>query len=367
MRAEENLTSAQQRYVDLFTSPEATAPIVRVLVYDPEDARIVSRGTLDEKVAMSCRAFERDCRVTEATGQDAVPMLHVSTGTEVFAAAFGSPVHRPEDSKPFALPAVDDAGGADALELPDVLSGPLGETFEWGDRLVAQYGERHPVRICDVQSPFGIAALIWQKERFLMALFETPDAAHRLLRKVTDTLIAYVREFLRRYAQPCLVHYPPIWMPPEWGMCLSEDEAGTISREHFVEFCAPYLRDLSEAFGGISLHCCARSEHVWPEFAALPGLRYVNLSHPDTSLVKAVETFSGQAALLPSCSHERLDVVDLVRDAMAHATPETRFIFVRGASSLDEARALYDRLCEAVAAGDDRSRTAGLCNRSATT
>lgn len=45
---------------------------------------------------------------------------------------------------------------------------------------------------------------------------------HRLLRKVTDTVALGVGAFRDRYPSACLVHYPELWMPVEWGICLSK-------------------------------------------------------------------------------------------------------------------------------------------------
>ena len=80
----------------------------------------------------------------------------------------------------------------DRLEEPDISRGPLGEIFALGDRLVELCGPGYPVRICDIQSPLDIGALIWEKSAFFMALYEEPEAVHRLLRKVTDTLTAFI-------------------------------------------------------------------------------------------------------------------------------------------------------------------------------
>lgn len=66
------------------------------------------------------------------------------------------------------------------------------------------------------------------------------------------------------------------------GVTLSEDEAGSISPEQFSVFALPYLRRLSERYGGIGIHCCADAGHQWRFFRELPGLRYLNLVCPPT-------------------------------------------------------------------------------------
>ena len=165
-------------------------------------------GSVEERVALAGQVFEADLRQWELIGDDRVPWLHVWSGTEVFAAAFGSRVHYVGEAMPFALPAVCTAKEADRLAEPDIQSGPLGEMFAIGDRLVARYGEDYPLQICDIQSPLDIAALIWEKVAFYAALVEEPEAVHRLVSKVCNTLERFVDEWKRRYRNACLVHYP---------------------------------------------------------------------------------------------------------------------------------------------------------------
>ena len=333
----------RQYFTDLFVSPVSPGHGMRVDPPNKQDVRVFSRGSLDDRVQMSKRMFDFECECLEKIGDDRVPTLRASSGTEVFAAAFGSPVHRPEDSMPFALPAVGDAEGADRLREPDLFSGPIGDIFTIADRLVALCGD-YPVRICDVQSPFDIAALIWEKKSFFVALVDAPDAVHRLLRKVTDTLTRFIKAFHARYKDACLVHYPSLWMPPEFGMCCSEDDIGSISPRCFEEFCLPYLQELAREFGGISLHSCAAGQHQWDNFLKLPGIRYMNLHHPPTDLEVAIAKFSGRAVLAPGGSNGRASHLDFVKECLSLAKPETRFFFLVPAKSIEEARVLADQI-----------------------
>lgn len=170
---------------------------------------------------------------------------------------------------------------------------------------------------------------------------------HRLLRKVTDTVALGVSTFRERYPNACLVHYPELWMPVDWGICLSEDDVGSISARYFNEFCLPYLQALSNQFGGISLHCCARSGHQWQGFCQLPGVRYLNLFSPPINLEQEIATFSGFAVLAPG-PHARQSgtfnghesYLEMVEDCLRLARPDTRFFFVTEAPTIEEAARL---------------------------
>ena len=335
-----DLAANKRFYMDLLNSTTFPGHGVRVEVPGQQDAAVLNYGSIEDCIEMGERAFQFDCQCAEKVGDDRVPVAHAWSGTDVFAAAFGSPVHRSENDMPFALPAVSTAEEADDLVEPDIHTGPLGDILTLADGLVERFGSECPVRICDVQSPFDVAALIWEKTAFYVALLDTPDAVHRLLEKVTATMVRFVRTFRDRYENACLVHYPNLWIPAEWGVCLSEDEAGSVSASQFEEFCMPYLSRLAETFGGISLHSCAHSQHQWDSFLQLPGLRYLNLHHPPTSLEVAIEKCSGKAVLVPGDKNGHEDYLDFVKECLALAQPDTRFFFIPEAKSTEEARDL---------------------------
>ncbi len=92
---------------------------------------------------------------------DSLPYLDCMTGTEIFASAFGCPVHVPKDDMPFALPLVRSASEAAKVKIPSLDAPPLRRAFEMGDELIRRAGKGALVRPVDIQSPMDIAALIW--------------------------------------------------------------------------------------------------------------------------------------------------------------------------------------------------------------
>jgi adenylate kinase len=73
--------------------------------------------------------LEMDLQGLEVIGDDRVPWLHCWSGTDVFAAAYGSEVFRPENDLPFARPVVMTAAEADRLQEPDCAKGWLLDGF----------------------------------------------------------------------------------------------------------------------------------------------------------------------------------------------------------------------------------------------
>ena len=76
-----------------------------------------SEHPLGDWVTWAVRNYEQWSERLEVLDDDAVPYVKVTTGTQVFAAAFGCPVRRIEGSNPVALPLVSMAAEADRLPL----------------------------------------------------------------------------------------------------------------------------------------------------------------------------------------------------------------------------------------------------------
>jgi hypothetical protein len=136
-----------------------------------------------------------------------------------------------------------------------------------------------------------IAALIWDKNAFYVALRETPEAVVELAAKVRELLTTFLDEWFRRYGSEFIAHYPAYYMPA--GLTLSEDEVGAVSSDMFVKYYLPELAELSGRYGGIGMHCCAHARHQWGNFKMIPGLRLLNLVQPNEVLRQAWSFFAG--------------------------------------------------------------------------
>ncbi|MGC9349281.1 MAG: uroporphyrinogen decarboxylase family protein [Anaerolineae bacterium] len=277
----------------------------------------------------------------EATGDDAVPYVKLSTGTQLFAAAFGCPVHTFEDSPPCALPLVTTAEEADQLQVPDLDAPPLVRVFEMVRMVRERVGPDVPIAVPDIQSAFDIAALIWHKEEFYMAMITNPDAVKRLVDKCQRLLKTFFDAFIREVGDCNLCHCPMAWAPPELGAWLSEDEAGAMSTAMFETFCLPNLVDLSETYGGLFVHCCATADHQYDNFAKIPNLRGMNRVFQEPGPRPAIEVFSEETVLMVAWTSEQK-----VYDMLDMALPETRFLFNMPGQPLEPSKRTYERLRE---------------------
>lgn len=221
---------------------------------------------------------------------DTVPFLDVYTGTEIFAEAFGCPVHLAEDQMPFALPCIRDADEVKNLQIPDLSVTPISRLFHIADTLRDRAGAQAVVRLPDIQSPMDICALIWQKDCFYLALVDNPDAVHALADKVLTFLTRFLDEWFARYGTDFVAHYPTYYVPR--GVTLSEDEIGAVSSSMCKEHFLPELAILSRRYGQIGVHCCADARHQWQNLKKIPDLMLLNLVHSQEVLEEAYAHFA---------------------------------------------------------------------------
>ncbi len=284
------------------------------------------------------QVYESRVRWAEALDDDSVPVAPLPTHTGLFAAAFGCPIHDFDGSNPAALSIVETAEEADALPQPSLDAPSLSRVLELGLLVRDRLGPHVPIGVPDIQSPFDIAGLVWRKEEMFVAMKRSPDAVQRLVAKCHTLLKGFLLEFVRLFPECSLVHCPYAWAPPSLGCSLSEDEAGALSAPMFDEFCLPSLVDLSEAFGGLFVHCCANADHQHAGLLQVPNLRAVNRVFTRGPL-RSIADFSGRAALMVAWSDEAT-----VTDLLDLSVADTRWLLNMPYQPLDDARRTYERL-----------------------
>lgn len=274
-----------KKWLDFYNSKNASLVMI---IYNP-------RGTgpmpypenKKERIDWALESYRAHMEEASAIDDDRIPSLFPFTGTEIIAEAFGSPVHR-DDGMPFALPLINNAGELSKVKTPRLEDSSLMRVFEIADSLRKAEPDAL-MRLPDIQSPLDIAALVWEKSDFLMAMHEEPEAVRELVSMANSLLTAFLDEWFSRYGKSSIAHYPDYYMPA--GLTLSEDEIGAISPEMFETFSLPTLNSLSERYGGIGIHCCANSRHQWEIFKKIKGLRLLNLVQPEDVIDEAYNEF----------------------------------------------------------------------------
>lgn len=286
-------------------------------------------------------AWKKYCLMSERANwldDDWLPYLDVYTGTEIFAAAFGCPVHYPQDDMPFALPLVHSAREAGTLCIPDLDCAAVAPLLETAEELRRRAGASALLRMIDLQSPMDIAALIWEKTSFYPALIEDPQAVLELAAKVEAFQTRFLDEWFSRFGSEFIAHYPDYYMAQ--GVTLSVDEVGAVGTKAFEQFFFPELEQLSMRYGGIGIHCCANAPHQWAGFSRVPGLKLLNLNQPGGVMRKAAAAFGSQVALWPMVQGEEEQWFAGPEEAPA----PLRMVWEFTAKSRDEALAIVERM-----------------------
>ena len=334
----------RQYLTNLFAGP---FPGHALLVLPPTPPRgdlgdySLSDRPVSDWLPLYVQEYQDKVKWLEILDDDSVPYVNLITHTGLFAAAFGCPIHiyHGMDTNPASRPVVFSSAEADRLTQPTLDSPMIQRFFELARQVKRELGPEVPISVPDIQSPFDIAALIWEKQSFYTALMDAPDAVHRLVEKTHKLLKEFLLAFKTEFPNPNLAHYPSTWAPKELGCWLSEDEVGALSPKMFVEFCLPTLVDLSQTFGGLFMHCCAYADHKYEGFLKIPNLRGLNRNFYDFSPQRCIELFSRKTVLmLAGTSEQKLnELLDL-------ALPETRYLFTLEGLDLEQARPVYERL-----------------------
>jgi hypothetical protein len=298
------------------------------LVYNPPGGPgnelgdyIASERPVTDWVPYFEQRYEWRMQFLDRVPDDSVPYVSLLTNTGFFPAAFGASLHKYDVGGVAARPLVHSSAEAAALTRPGMDARPFDRYFELAERLQERLGPDAPLSVPDIQSPFGIAAILWEKADFMLACAMEPTAVHELTDMCGELLEEFLCEFEARVDNRNICHCPDMWVPPEYGCSLSEDEIGVISPQMFEEFCLPWLKRLSEQFGGLWIHCCADADHQYESLAKIPDLMGLNrkfFQGPE----KCVEMFSDRALLSFGCDSE--DVWD---EVIACSRPDTRLLF----------------------------------------
>ena len=309
--------------------PEAPYPFLGDLAF--------SDTPLEEWVGWHLRDYEARLKRLETFDDDTMPFIRTITGVEIFPAAFGCPVHvYPESSNlPMALPLVNSAEEADRLPEASLDAPVMQRIFEVTERLQERVGPEVMIGVPDMQSPFDIAAMSWQKQDVLLALYDHPDAVKRLVAKCYRLLESFLLEYKRRFPNCTLMNWPPVGIPAEFSCEFAEDECGNISAAAFEEFCLPISIEMSNTFGGLCMHCCADAEHQYENFRKIPNLRGLERHFSPYG----IQVFSGHTVMIIHIYSE--ENANTILDS---AQPNSRFLFIISERSLEEAKRLYERL-----------------------
>ena len=325
-----------------------STPKLRGVIDHPFGDYTVSDKPISEWVGWAVENYQARVTCAEAMDDDTVPIARLSTGTQVYAAAFGCEVATPDDTNPFALPKVYTPDQADALEEPDIWKTPeLYRVFELARLVQIELGPDAWLGPCDMQTGFDIAALIWNKADLFVAMTdpESNGAVHRLIEKCANLLETFLVTLRDEFPQMSLCGCPTVWSPPDMGPWPSNDECGAVGTPMFEEYMLPELIALSRRFGSVGMHCCAAADHQMDSFRKIPNFYAFNRVAPPGSgpegFDPAIQTLGGPDGPVFVLGWMQPDAVEHV---LRNAPDGTRFIFQQAITDIDEGKRNLERM-----------------------
>lgn len=213
--------------------------------------------------------------------------------------ALGCPPRRLADGREWVQPLIHEPAQVAELAIPDVWSGRTGQVLREIEQLHHELDPEVQIREPDIQSPLGIAELMWD-ESFYTAVIDHPQAVHVLLDKITTFQIAYVREIQRLAGERFnAAGFPPIWADAR-GTMVSDDSMTLLSPPMHAEFSVPYLNRFAEACGPLFYHSCSWRAKYFDNIRAIGPIRAVNWNPGNSDDPGAIiRAFSGEAVLAP--------------------------------------------------------------------
>ena len=196
-------------------------------------------------------------------------------------------------------PCISDPAQVKKLVIPDVWEGRTGTVLQNIERLLAELPAGMQIREPDIQSPLGIAELLWD-DSFYFSLLEYPHEVHALLQKITDFVVAFIRE-VQRLTGTALnaAGFPPIWADHH-GTMVADDTMSLISPAMHLEFSVPYLNQIADSVGPLFYHSCTWRARYFDNIHQIRNVRAYNWNpgnSDDPALI--IREFSGKAVLAP--------------------------------------------------------------------
>lgn len=179
----------------------------------------------------------------------------VSPGLAGIAEALGSKLVFPDHGAPYVGEyAIKDPLDLEKLNIPHpVKAGRFSFVLETAEKLVDQFGSQMSVSV-EVPGPFTSAGNLMSIDNFLRASRKNPEFVHRVLRLITDTTIAFIKEAAK--------------LDVSIGIADPSASGTLIGHGMFEDFALPYLKEIVDVIrisgkDAPYLHICGNTKRIW--------------------------------------------------------------------------------------------------------
>ena len=154
------------------------------------------------------------------------------------ASALGAEIAWSDDGTAWVKPFIETVEDVDALGLPDLKNaGYMTKIFDYYEYMRTHLDNDIPMTLGSANSPFTIAALVRGTSEFIGDLVLNPEFAQKLLRKISDLVLIYLKEQQR------------IAGPEEFTrILLFDDLSGFVNIDLFRKYVVPIYEEIYGAF-----------------------------------------------------------------------------------------------------------------------
>lgn len=268
-KQQERLKKVRANYKKLYEASADCLPMIIIYVPRPDETPWEER-LADPLVMLKTQLEEIHFHLQ--IEDDSLPTVRVDFGTAQVAAAFGCPLHVPENNLPAAAaPALSSSQEIDALIKPSLGAGWYAKLDRWTDIWLKNLPDGVEIQHPDIQGPFNTAHLVRGND-LLLDFYDCPEAVERLLDVITDFMIDLVPHVKRRISGDHRWFLD--WNGALWrGVArISNCSTDMISPELYSTFVLPRDARFLKAIGGGRIHYCGGHQKVVEEFFKIPDL-----------------------------------------------------------------------------------------------
>jgi len=167
--------------------------------------------------------------------------------THTMALAFGCQPVFTSEGKEWIGDRISDVEQVADIKIPNVREGRTGEILQKMAEMLENLPADTLIRLPDIQSPLGVAELMWDQS-FYMALLTNPEEVHQLLEKISFN---YINRITRELGP--LFYHSCTWTDPYfenieklegvraviWSFGTSADPAGSHAGKHLTLYLVP--------------------------------------------------------------------------------------------------------------------------------
>ncbi len=197
--------------------------------------------------------------------------------THTIPLTFGCEAIFKSDGEEWVKAMISDPAQVEDIAVPDARSGRCGMILERMEQMIKELPEDTLIRMPDIQSPLGVAELMWDQS-FYIALMTNPDEIHKLLSKITSFIVKYIQEMKNICGERIVsCTFPHVWSGSD-GFYLSDDANSMVSPEMHAEYSVNYINRLTEQLGPVYYHTCTYVDRYFENISNIKHKIQVNWS-----------------------------------------------------------------------------------------